>query len=313
MNKTKLWTEKYKPYTIEECIIPDRIKSVIKGYLQKENLPHFIFYSVSPGTSKSSVAKVIINELQADYMFINASDESSKSAFLEKVIPFVSSVSMVDSNAPKIVFADEFCRANNMLQDSMKSHLELHSDNARFILTANSFNRIIEPIKSRCTCIDFTPEKSEYPSLMQQVFKRCSQILKENSIEFDKEVLAQFINSKFPDFRRIINGLQTYSTANGKIDKGILKNIEHDNISTMLYDLIKAKKFTELRKFSSENIYSFDDYVSILFSGIDKLQKNQIPIVIVLLNEYSYKSAFVANQKIALLSLFVELIDALSQ
>jgi len=220
-----LWVEKYRPQTIDECVLPEALKNTFKEYIAKGELPTFLF-SGTAGVGKTTVAKALCNEVGAEYLMINGSDEGRLLETLRVAITgFATTVSL--TNAKKVVIIDEadYMKADTV-QPALRSFIEEFSNNCRFIFTCNYKNRIIEPLHSRCSVIDFKIEPKDKQELAATFFKRATQILKKENIEFDPKVVAELITKHFPDYRRILNELQRYSVS-GKIDSGILVNVSH--------------------------------------------------------------------------------------
>lgn len=304
--KQTLWTEIYRPKKMEELVIPKGIEKLIRGYLQKKDVPNMLFYGKA-GTAKTTTAKVIANELGSDVLYINMSDETGKNEILEKVIPFASSVSMQNTDAPKIVIGDECDRLTPQAQDSLKAHIEQFSKNCRFIFVANTPSRIIPPIKSRVTSLCFDIPAAERADLMMKFFTRTKEILEKNQIPFEGKILGRHIASVFPDYRQVILTIQNYVNAHGKLDEGILTATK-DDIAPLLYGFIQNKKFTEARKWLRESLYSPGDIIDALYTGLEKnVPLERQPEMILIISEYAYKSSFVANQELCVLAMLTEL------
>ena len=204
-----LWAQKYRPRKIDDCILPERMKTLFKEFLEQGQIPHFLF-SGPAGIGKTTVAMALCAELGADFLFINGSEESGIDVLRGKVKKFASTMSLSDQK--KIVLIDEADYLNaNSTQPAMRSLMEEFSSNCRFILTCNLKHKIIEPLHSRCTVVDFKIEADEKKSLMTQMAKRCVSILEQENIEYDKAVIAPIVQRTFPDFRKLLNKLQEYS------------------------------------------------------------------------------------------------------
>ena len=244
MNDHYLWVERYRPHTINDCILPQSLKDTFKQYIATGQLPHFLL-SGSPGCGKTTVARALCEEIGADYIFINGSDESGIDTLRTKIRSFASTISLTD--AKKVVIIDEADYLNpNSTQPALRSFMEEYADNCRFIFTCNFKNRIIEPLHSRCAVIDFKIIGEEKKEVAAHFFKRVVGILNKEGVEFDKKVVAELVQKHFPDYRRVINELQRYSVS-GKIDSGIFVNIGAESYRT-LFNLLKEKNFTEVRK-----------------------------------------------------------------
>ena len=288
MNESKefLWVEKYRPIIINECILPKSMKTMFTDMVKNGNLQNLLL-SGGAGCGKTTIAKALCNELDAEYIMINCSEDGNIDTLRTRIRNFASTVSM--SGQKKVVILDEF------------------SENCRFILTCNFKNRIIEPLHSRCTVIEFKIPNKEKPSLATELLGRLSRVLNSEGVSFEEPVLAELINKHFPDFRRIINELQRYSVA-GTIDVGILTQIGEIHIKDLI-SFMKSKDFSSVRKWAVSNI---DNSPSELFRKIydnlyEYMESSSIPQAILILGEYQYKSAFVADLEINLVACLVEL------
>lgn len=296
MSEQYLWVEKYRPQTIDECILPDSMKKTFKEFIDSGELPNFLFAGTA-GTGKTTVAKALCNEVGAEYLFINGSEESGIDVLRSKIKSFASSVSLTD--AKKVVILDEADYLNpNSTQPALRGFIEEFSNNCRFIFTCNFKTRIIEPLHSRCAVVDFKIENKEKAKIAATFFKRVTNILKDEKIEFDQKVVAELISKHFPDYRRILNELQRYSVS-GVIDSGILVNLSEDSYKE-LYKFVSEKNFTEVRKWLGKNS---DTDSSELFRNLydnakDIVEQSSIPQLILILADYQYKAAFVADQEI---------------
>lgn len=308
MKLNTLWNEEFRPKTIDDCIIPNRIKAVIEGYIKKNDIPSLLFYGPA-GCCKTTTAKAIINTLDAEFLFINGSDETGKADILNQVIPFATGVSAYNSDAPKIIFIDEADRLTKQAQDSLKAYMELYSSNCRFIFTANTQSQIIKPIHSRCLCFDFNIQSAEKPELMVSFLKNVTKILEQKSIAYDIKVLQALIFKDFPDYRTIMNNLQAYSTAHGSIDEGILTFGEADIIAP-LYAFIKAKNFDGVRKWLYETNYSQDEVFKALYKGMNShIEPKFMPACIVILADYQAKADRAIIPQVNILACIVEIMN----
>lgn len=307
MKINTLWNEEYRPKTIDECIIPIRIKSVLEGYINKKDIPSLLFYGPA-GCCKTTTAKAIANTLNAEYLFINASDETGKADILNKVVPFATGISAYNPDAPKIVILDEADRISAQGQDSLKSYMELYSSNCRFIFTANTPSKLIKPIHSRCICFDFNVQSQEKPELMVQFYKTCMTILEEKNIPYDKKILQSVINKDFPDYRTVVNNLQAYATAHGEIDAGLITFGETDIVEP-LYAFIKAKNFDGVRKWLYETNYSQEEIFRALYKGLKHIDSKAIPSVIVILADYQFKADRAIIPQVNILACIVEIMN----
>lgn len=302
-----LWNEEYRPKTIDECIVPIRIKSILEGYINKKDIPSLLFYGPA-GCCKTTTARAIANTLNAEYLFINASDETGKADILNKVVPFATGISVYNPDSPKIVIMDEADRISVQGQDSLKSYMELYSSNCRFIFTANTPSKLIKPIHSRCICFDFNIQNQEKPELMMQFMKSCMHILKEKNIPFDTKSLQKVIVKDFPDYRTVVNNLQAYATAHGTIDEGIITFGETDIVEP-LYAFIKAKDFDGVRKWLYETNYSQEEIFRALYKGLNHVDTKMVPSVIVILADYQFKADRAIIPQVNILACIVEIMN----
>ena len=301
-----LWVETYRPKTINECILPQVIKNSFLEFLNQGNVPNLIL-SGTAGTGKTTAARAICEELGVDYMMINGSDEGRLIDTLRnKIIPFCTTVSMTGGRKVLIIDEADYMNAESV-QPAMRGCIEKFAVNCSFIFTCYFKNRIIEPIKSRCSGIEFKIDKDDRPDIAGQFMKRMQYILDVERIGYDVKVLAEMITKHFPDFRRCINELQRYSVS-GKIDSGILANLGEINLN-QLVDAMKDKKFSEVRKWVVDNMDN--DPVKIYRKIYDKMyefaEPTSVPQIVLILADYSYKSAFVADQEINLVACLTEL------
>lgn len=308
MKINTLWNEEFRPNHIDNCIIPNRIKSVIKGYIKKNDIPSLLFYGPA-GCCKTTTARAIINTLDAEYIFINGSDETGKSDILNQVIPFATGISAYNNNVPKIVFIDEADRLTKQAQDSLKAYMEQYSSNCRFIFTANTPSQIIKPIHSRCLCFDFNIQSSEKPELMVEFLKSIINVLDKKHISYDVKVLQNVIVKDFPDYRTIMNNLQAYSTAHGTINEGILTFGESDIVSA-LYTFIKSKDFEGARKWLYETNYSQDEIFRAIYRGLNShINSKYIPAAIVILADYQSKADRAIIPQVNILACIIEIMN----
>jgi DNA polymerase III delta prime subunit len=300
-----LWVEKYRPQKIEDCVLPESLKKTFREYISQGELPTFLFCGTA-GVGKTTVAKALCNEIGAEYMFINGSEESGIDVLRTKIKSFASSVSLTD--AKKVVILDEADYLNpNSTQPALRAFIEEFSANCRFIFTCNFKNRIIEPLHSRCSVIDFKIDNKDKQQTAAEFFKRATQILKQEQIEFDPKVVAEVVTKHFPDYRRVLNELQRYSVS-GKIDSGILVNASADSYKDLV-TLMKDKNFSEVRKWVGKN--SDMDSVSLFRELYDNsasmLEPLSIPQLVLTLAEYQYKAAFVADHELNTMAALTEI------
>lgn len=299
-----LWVEKYRPKKISECILPDDIKNTFQEFVNQKNIPNLLL-SGTAGVGKTTVARALCNEIGCDYIIINGSDESGIDVLRTKIKTYASSVSL--SGGRKVVIVDEADYLNpNSTQPALRGAIEEFSNNCSFIFTCNYKNRIIDPIHSRCTVIDFKINGNK-AKMALQFFKRVEQILTNEKIEFDKEVVAALITKHFPDNRRILNELQRYSVS-GKIDNGILNQVSDVQIKELI-DSLKNKKFGDMRKWVVGNIDQDPAliYRKVYDSLYDYVKPNSIPQAVLILAKYQYQAAFCADQEINLVAALTEI------
>jgi DNA polymerase III delta prime subunit len=307
MKEHFLWVEKYRPRKIDDCILPLSIKQTFQEFIEKGEIPNLLL-SGPPGIGKTTVAKAICEELGVDYYVINGSDEGR---FLDTVRNqaknFASTLSLQATGKHKVIIIDEADNTTNDVQLLLRANIEAFYSNCRFIFTANFKNKIIEPLHSRCACIDFSIPGKSKPSIAAEFFNRVRKILVEEGIEFDQRVVAEVIQKHFPDWRRTLNELQRYSSG-GKIDSGILAQVA----DVRLNDLVKhlsEKNFTEVRKWVVSNL---DNDPSIILRRVydscyECLTPQTIPAAVLIIAKYQYQSAFVADQEVNLLAALTEI------
>lgn len=295
-----LWVEKYRPQTIDECVLPESLKTTFKEYIAQGELPNFLFTGTA-GVGKTTVAKALCNEIGAEYLMINGSEESGIDTLRTKIKGFASTVSLTDSK--KVVILDEADYLNpNSTQPALRGFIEEFSNNCRFIFTCNFKNKIIQPLHSRCAVIEFKIDNSEKPKVAGAFYKRIVDILKTEQIEFDQKVVAELVTKHFPDFRRVLNELQRYSVS-GKIDSGILVNLSEESFKDLV-KFMKEKNFPEVRKWVAKN--SDADSVALFRQIYDSantmMESTSIPQLVLTLAEYQYKAAFVADHELNIMA-----------
>lgn len=304
MNEEFLWVEKYRPKTVNDTVLTNELKALFQQFVDQKQVPNLIL-SGSAGVGKTTVAKAMLEEIGCDYIVINGSMNGNIDTLRNEILNFASSVSL--SGGRKYVILDEADYLNaNSTQPALRNFMEEFSRNCGFILTCNYSNRIIDPLHSRCSLVEFKISKKDVAKLATQFFKRVCYILDLEHVTYDKPVVAEVINKYFPDCRRVLNELQRYSTTGG-IDSGILINLQEIAIKQLI-GLIKNKHFTEVRKWVSDNI---DSNVNILFRKLydtssEHMKPQFIPPFIELINKYQYQAAFVADQEINLMAFFSE-------
>jgi DNA polymerase III delta prime subunit len=300
-----LWVEKYRPQKIDDCVLPQALKETFRQYVEQGELPNFLFTG-SAGVGKTTIAKALCNEIGAEFMMINGSEESGIDTLRTKIKGFASTIALTD--AKKVVILDEADYLNaNSTQPALRGFIEEFANNCRFILTCNFKNRIIEPIHSRCAVVEFKIDSKDKQEIAATFFKRAVSILKQEQIEFDPKVVAELITKHFPDYRRILNELQRYSVS-GKIDSGILVNMSEESFKGLI-KLLKEKDFTEVRKWVSKN--SDSDTTSLFRELYDSaattIEPNSVPQLVLILADYQYKAAFVADHELNIMAALTEI------
>lgn len=307
MNNDFLWVEKYAPKKIEDCILPESIKKTFQDFVDQGQIPNLLLAG-PPGVGKTTVAKALCNELGVDFYVINGSDEGR---FLDTVRNqaknFASTVSLQATGKHKVIIIDECDNTGNDVQLLLRANIEAFYGNCRFIFTCNYKNKIIEPLHSRCAVVDFAIKGKEKAQLAGFFFKRLQYILGAENIEFDQKVLAELINKHFPDWRRVLNECQRYSSS-GKIDAAILATFSDVKIDDLIRNL-KEKNFTEVRKWVVSNL---DNDSSIILRRVydalyETVISSSIPAAVLIIAKYQYQIAFVADQEINLLAALTEI------
>jgi DNA polymerase III delta prime subunit len=302
-----LWVEKYRPKTIEDCILPDNIKKTFQDFLNKGEVPNLLLAGPA-GCGKTTVAKALCKELGVDVYVINGSDEGR---FLDTVRNtaknFASTVSLSSTAKHKVIIIDEADNTTNDVQLLLRAFTEEFSGNCRFIFTCNFKNKIIEPLHSRCAVVEFGIGGKQKPAIAAQFFKRIQEILDKESVEYEPKVLVELINKHFPDWRRVLNECQRYSSG-GKIDAGILAHFSDVAVNELVKNL-KEKNFPEVRKWVVSNM---DNDTTVLMRRIydacyTSLENNSVPAAVLVLAKYQYQAAFVADQEINMLACLTEL------
>ena len=299
-----LWTEKYRPQTIEDCILPKRLKEVFQQYASQKQIPNLLLTG-SAGVGKTTVAKALCQEAGCDYLVINGSDESGIDTFRVKIKNYASSMSFTGGR--KVIIIDEADYLNpNSTQPALRSAIEEFASNCSFIFTCNYKNRIIEPLHSRMAVIEFGLKNGEKMKMATEFLKKTEFILQTEKIEFDKKVVAELVTKHFPDFRRVINELQRYSQL-GKIDVGVLAQVADISI-TEIVKYIKDKDFGAVRKWVATNEIDSTTFFRKLYDNLyDFLKPHSIPQVILILADYQYKQAFVVDQEINIVACLIQI------
>ena len=307
MNTDFLWVEEYRPKTIDDCILPQSLKTLFQSFIKKGELSNLLF-SGTPGVGKTTVTKALCEQMNCDWIMINGSEEGGIDVLRNKIKNFASTVSL--SGGKKVVILDEADYLNpQSTQPALRGFVEEFHKNCRFILTCNFKNRIIEPLHSRFSNIEFRISPKDKGKLATKLFERVTYILKEQNVEYEEAVVAELIKKHFPDFRKLINELQRYSIS-GIIDAGVLVNVSDENLKTLVAHL-KTKEFGNMRKWVVNNLDN--DPVKIFRKIYDSmyttLQPETIPHAVLIIADYQYKSAFVADQEINLVACLTELMS----
>lgn len=305
MNDTFLWVEKYRPQTVAETILSDNLKSTFQKIVESKEIPNMLFTGTA-GTGKTTVARALCNELDLDYILINGSEEGNIDTLRTKIKQFASSVSL--QGGYKVVILDEADYLNaQSTQPALRGFIEEFANNCRFILTCNFKNRIIEPLHSRCSVYEFNTSKKDLQGLCAQFLKHIGKILDNEGIGYDQMVLVDLIMKYVPDWRRVLNELQRYSIS-GRIDAGILVNLSDKSFDD-LFSYLKSKDFKKMRQWVVNNI---DTDASSIFRGIydrmiDKVKPQSVPQLVLILADYQYKNAFVADMELNVVACMTEI------
>jgi DNA polymerase III delta prime subunit len=303
MSEHFLWVEKYRPKTIDDCILPKEQKDYFKNLVANGEIQNMLLCGTA-GTGKTTVARALCEQLNSDYIIINGSEESGIDVLRTKIKQFASTVSFTGNT--KVVILDEADYLNpNSTQPALRGFIEEFANNCRFIFTCNFKNRIIQPLHSRCAVVEFKIPNQEKPKLAAQFFKRLADIMSFESIKFDPKVMAKVVEKHFPDFRRTLNELQRYAQS-GKIDEGILINLSEANMNELVSSL-KEKDWKKMRTWVVNNL---DNDPTSLFRKIYDTMvplTNQVPQLVLTIADYQYKSAFVSDQEINLVACLTEI------
>lgn len=303
MREEFLWVEKYRPRTVAETILPDNIKATFQQFVDRNEIPNLMLPG-GAGTGKTTIARALCEEVGADYIIINGSMNGGIDTLRNDIKNFASTVSF--SGGRKIVILDEADYLTPQTQAALRNFMEEFSKNCGFILTCNFKNRIIAPLHSRCSVIDFKIANSDKPKLAAQLLKRCEEILTKEGVDYDKQALAAVIMKFYPDNRRILNELQRYG-ASGKIDSGILAGMSNESFRDLVV-LVKEKKWKDMRKWVGENLDTEPTSLMRKFydQAFDLIEPQSIPTMVLLIADYQYKSGFVADQEINLVAFLTQ-------
>lgn len=291
-----LWSQLYRPKTVEQCILPSDLKKVFQQFVDNGSIPNMLLTGRA-GVGKTTIARAMLEQLECDYMIINGSMNGNIDTLRTDISQYASSMSLTGGR--KYVILDEADYLNpNSTQPALRNFMEEFSKNCGFILTCNFKNRIIDPLHSRCTVIDFKIPNAEKVKMANQFMKRVKHILDNENVQYEDVAIAELISKHFPDWRRVLNELQRYA-ATGKIDAGILVNVGDESFKN-LFQLLKTKAFTQMRKWVGENS---DIETTVLFrkiydSASQYIKPASIPQLVLILGDYQYKAAFVADPEI---------------
>ena len=298
-----LFTEKYRPKKIKDTILPEKLKNTFQAFVDQKNIPNLLL-SGPPGTGKTTVAKAMLEELDCDYIVINGSMNGNIDTLRNEIQQFASSVSFTSTRKYVILDEADYLTANT--QAALRNFMEEYSSNCGFILTCNLKNKVMDALKSRCSLIDFGLSKKEVVELAPLFMKRLCYVLDQENIEYDKTAVATLVKNFMPDWRRILNETQKYSSI-GKIDSGIL--VRAETSIDELIKLLKAKDFTNMRKWVAEN--SDVDANTIfrkIYDGAAKfLTKETVPLAVLIIGRYQYQHSFCADQEINLACCLTEI------
>ena len=300
MNEEFLWVQKYRPKTISDTILSSELKQTFQQFVNQENIPNLLLTG-SAGIGKTTVAKALCEQLNADYIVINGSMNGNIDTLRTEIMQFASSISFTGGR--KYVILDEADYLNpQSTQPALRNFMEEFSKNCGFILTCNFKNRVIEPLHSRCTVIDFKTKGKDKAKLAAKFFNRLCDILKNEEVEFESKVVAELVNLHFPDWRRVINECQRYAST-GRIDSGILANLNQESFKQLITHM-KAKEYQSVRKWVGENS---DMDASRFFRAFydtawEEVSDNSVPGVVITLGEYQYKHSFAADPEINIMA-----------
>lgn len=305
MRDLLLWVEKYRPQKIDDCILPNELKNTFQEFIDSDEIPNLLL-SGPPGVGKTTIAKILCNELGMDHLLINGSEDGNIDTLRTKIRQYASTVSLTGKG--KCVILDEADYLNpQSTQPALRGFIEEFAGNCRFILTCNFKNRIIEPLHSRCSVVEFKIPKNEKPNLSAQFYSRVEYVLNNENVLYKQKPLFELINKYYPDWRRTLNELQRYSIG-GEIDEGILSNSGDHNLKN-LSNYLRDRKFTDMRKWVVDNLDNDPSRIyRTIYDGLyTNMEPQSIPQAVITIAEYQYKSAFAADQEINMVACLTEL------
>lgn len=298
----KIWMERYRPRTIDELILPEKIKNDFKSFVEKQDIPNLMFYSPG-GMGKTSAMKALISELNMDFIELNGSIDTSIDVVRDKIITFASTISLINNSQKKCIAITEADGFSAEAKNSLKNLIEKFSSNIRIIFDTNYVDKMPQPIRSRCVEYDFTFDRKDYPELQKQMFSRCIKILEENNITYDKKDVADLIKTRFPDMRKIINDLQR-----GSVSGEFQKNIDTaEDLFEGLMEACKEKSFDKIRNIV-KNIADYDGMILKMYKSMEIIvDKKSYPKFITILGDYQYKSMVCLSKEINFLAMITEM------